>query len=98
MLPASWDPASLTLPQALPGMLLITMHPAQAAPAVLSSVDIMIAMGESPEQTMRRLSEAVYQRPPELAPLALGSEEAVAWMWRTEEKSFRFHAVWSYPI
>jgi HAD superfamily hydrolase (TIGR01484 family) len=53
LLPASWRPAALTLPRELGGVLLITVHPESVSPAMLAAVDMVLAVGESPEETLR---------------------------------------------
>jgi hypothetical protein len=44
LLPASWDPATLTLSQELHSMAFITVHPDQLAPAVLSAIDTLLTV------------------------------------------------------
>jgi HAD superfamily hydrolase (TIGR01484 family) len=82
LMPASWDPATLTLPQELRGMLLITVHPNSIAPAVLKSVDLVLAVGEAPERTIGDFCRAVGEGPPRLRPTRLEKGETLAW-WRT---------------
>ncbi|HEY5871560.1 MAG TPA: HAD-IIB family hydrolase [Candidatus Tectomicrobia bacterium] len=79
LLPASWDPAPMLLPQGMYGLLMITVQPQHVTPAALSLVDTMIAIGESPEQTMQAFFEAVGQSPPPLAPVTLNAGEALLW-------------------
>ena len=79
LLPASWDPAPVLLPQEMYGLLMITVQPEHVAPAALSLVDTMIAIGESPEQTMQVFFEAAGQSPPPLAPVTLNAGEALVW-------------------
>ena len=80
LLPSSWDPAPLTLPGEIYGMLMITMQPDHIAPAALAIVDTVIAMGETPEHTIRAFCEAVGQPPPPLTPTALDRGEALVWL------------------
>jgi hydroxymethylpyrimidine pyrophosphatase-like HAD family hydrolase len=53
LLPASWQPAPLTLPRQLGGVLLITPHPERISPAMLEAVDTVLAVGDAPQQTLR---------------------------------------------
>jgi hydroxymethylpyrimidine pyrophosphatase-like HAD family hydrolase len=53
LLPASWQPAPLTLPRELGGVLLVTLHPERISPAVLEAVDTALAVGDAPEATLR---------------------------------------------
>jgi haloacid dehalogenase-like hydrolase len=83
LLPASWDPASVLLPQGLYGLLLITVQPEHVTPAVLAIVDTMMAIGASPEHTIRAFCEAVGQAPPALTPVTLHTGEALVWARHT---------------
>jgi HAD superfamily hydrolase (TIGR01484 family) len=82
LLPAPSDLVSVTLPRSLSGMLLITVHPEHVAPAVLSSIDIVVAIGRSAGDTLRAFSEAVGSfLPPEL-PATAAPGEAILWRRR----------------
>jgi hypothetical protein len=83
LLPVSWDPAPVMLPQGMYGMLMITVQPEHVTPAVLSIVDTIIAIGESPEHTIRVFCEAVGQTPPALTPVTLNTGEALVWSRHT---------------
>src|SRR5262245_36433512 len=92
LLHSSWDPAKLTVPQAMRGTLMITVHPESVSPAALSVVDLVIAVGEAPERTLANFAQAIGQPPPALAPVELQTGEAVAWFRRTAEQPFRFRS------
>jgi hypothetical protein len=92
LLHASWDPTELTAPQVGRGTLMITVHPESVAPAALSAVDLVIAVGDSPGRTLTKFSQAVGQPPPSLAPVELQTGEAVAWFRRQPEPPFRFRS------
>jgi hydroxymethylpyrimidine pyrophosphatase-like HAD family hydrolase len=82
MLPEAWAHASSTLPQKLGETILVTVHPDHLAPAVLAPIDVVLAIGHSPEKTLGTYSRATGQK---LAwPEGLGSEagEVVAWFVR----------------
>jgi hydroxymethylpyrimidine pyrophosphatase-like HAD family hydrolase len=53
LFPASWQPAPLTLPRDLGGVLLITVHPERVSPAMLEAVDLAIAVGDGSGQVLR---------------------------------------------
>ena len=92
LLHSSWDAAELTVPQVMPGTLMITVHPESVSPAALSVVDLVIAAGEAPERTLANFSQATGQPPPALEPVELQTGEAVAWFRRTTEPPFRFRS------
>ena len=90
LLPAAWNPTRQVLTQELTGMLLITVHPDQVTPAVLSSVQRIIAVGEAPEATLQAFSMALGQHPPALAPVSLKPGEALLWARQPEESVAQF--------
>jgi hypothetical protein len=53
LFPASWQPAPLTLPRELGGVLLITIHPEHISPSMLEAVDTVLAVGEAPQETLK---------------------------------------------
>jgi hydroxymethylpyrimidine pyrophosphatase-like HAD family hydrolase len=92
LLHSSLDPAKLTVPQVMRGMLMITVHPESVSPSALSVVDLVIAVGDAPERTLANFSQAIGQPPPALDPTALQTGEAVAWFLREAEPPFRFRS------
>jgi HAD superfamily hydrolase (TIGR01484 family) len=90
LMPASWNPASLTLPQELDCMMFITVHPDQMAPAALSLVDAIITVGLSPEKNIEQFCSVVGHCPPQLAPQKLEPGEAIAWFRESDTEPFRF--------
>ena len=92
LLPTSWDPAELTTPQVMRGTLLITVHPESVAPAVLSVIDLVIAIGEAPDRTLANFSKAVGAPPPALPPVELQTGDAIAWFCRASEPPFRYRS------
>lgn len=91
MLPASWHPASLTLPQSLDGMMLITVHPDQVAVPALSLVNTIVAIGKAPDATISSFCTPVGHCPPETIPSEdLPAGEALAWFRQTDQSPVRF--------
>jgi HAD superfamily hydrolase (TIGR01484 family) len=90
LMPSSWNPASLTLPQELDGLMLITVHPDQVASAALCLVDTMLTVGQSPEQNIQQFCSIVGHCPPDLSPQNLEPGEAIAWFRETNTEPFRF--------
>jgi HAD superfamily hydrolase (TIGR01484 family) len=79
LLPTSWRPSRNTLPQELSGLMLITVHPDHVAPAVLSLIETIITVGESPEKAIQAFGEVLGQPYPDLNPVKLESGEALVW-------------------
>jgi trehalose-6-phosphatase len=58
MLPDTWGHAGAALPQRLGETLLVTVHPDHVAQAVLAPIDVAIAIGHSPGQTLAGFARA----------------------------------------
>ena len=79
LLPSSWDPVPLTFPQGSAGMMFITLKADHVAQLVLSTVNTIIAIGESPEKTIHTFCDAVGERRPPLDAVKLNTGEAIVW-------------------
>jgi HAD superfamily hydrolase (TIGR01484 family) len=77
LLPASWEPAAKALPGQLGPLALITVHPNQVAPAILSAIDVLVAVGQTPEETLLQFCAARGDKPPAGLPSSLGGEGRV---------------------
>lgn len=93
LLPASWAPALLTVPKELYGFLLITVHPDQVSRAVLSSVDLIIAIGSTPQETIRTFSATLSERTPSVPSVSLEPGEAIGWSRRPKSEPFWFRSI-----
>lgn len=90
LLPAASDAAALTLPRELDGILFITVHPEQIAAQALSAIDLVIAVGNSPENRIRAWSDRLGLHPPGLEPTTLEPGEALAWRRGEDSPPVRF--------
>lgn len=61
MLPGTWGHAASVLPQRLHETLLVTVHPEHVAPAILAPIDVVVAIGDTPEQTLEEFARATGQ-------------------------------------
>lgn len=86
LMPQHWEPASLTVPQGLDGMLYITVHPDLMAPPALACVNVVVALGQSPEKALATFSEITGRvvAPPAATELAPG--HALVWDARLGEQ------------
>jgi hydroxymethylpyrimidine pyrophosphatase-like HAD family hydrolase len=64
LLPTSWVPGQLALPRELKRMVFVTVHPDQVSAAVLSTVDVVVAVGQAPERTVEAFCKALGAVPP----------------------------------
>jgi len=94
LLPTTWHPSSVTLPQQLEGMVFITVHPESVARAIVAAVDLILAVGDAPHRTIRAFCEALGQRAPALAAgIELEPREVLAWWRRTQRPPIRMRSL-----
>jgi hydroxymethylpyrimidine pyrophosphatase-like HAD family hydrolase len=79
MLPDTWGHAGSALPQRLGETILVTVHPEHIAPTVLAPIQIVIAVGPSPEETLARFAKAAGRALVWPEGLSYEPERAVAW-------------------
>jgi hypothetical protein len=90
LLPASRSPAVLVFLQGMSGIMFITVHPEHVAPAAMSLVDVVVTVGESPEETLWAFRETSGLPVPIPGPVKLGPGEALFWPKRTGADPIRF--------
>ncbi len=78
-LPVEWNADALGLSGMMHGLLLVTVHPNHLAPAVLQQVNVVVAVGDEPEQTLAAFAAAVGAPAPAAPSLWPGWGEAVVW-------------------
>jgi HAD superfamily hydrolase (TIGR01484 family) len=88
LLPASWKPGEQHLSQELKQMVFLTVHPNQVAPGVLASVDVVVAVGQGPEETLRQLSTAIGAKPPAAIVGPRRPGDVVVWSRSSDEPPF----------
>ena len=57
-LPSTGGPADSALPRQVGETLLVTVHPEHVSPQMLSAVDVVMAIGRDPEQTLHKFARA----------------------------------------
>lgn len=65
--PSSWGPVSLTLPQEVGELVLVTLHADEIAPAILKHIDVVISIGPFPEPALLAFCAAIGESPPPVA-------------------------------
>src|SRR5207237_1519714 len=85
VMPSSWEAAGITVSQRMYGVMLITLEPDRVSPAVLSTIDVVIAIGKDPAATMKIFAETVGQAPPVLGSGTLEPGEAMIWFRDSNE-------------
>jgi HAD superfamily hydrolase (TIGR01484 family) len=90
LLPSNWVPADLILPRDLRGMLYITVHPKSVSTSILDTIDVLLAVGEKPEETVLDFCKATGRDAPRgLKPTTLGRGETLAWFVNEDRPPFR---------
>ena len=79
LMPAEWGHLGSALPQKLGETILVTVHPEHLPPAVLALVDLVIAVGPSPEQTLRGFCRATGRSLPWPDGLRYVHRQAIVW-------------------
>src|SRR5207248_3325375 len=80
LLPAGWEPSAKHLPAELHGTFAITVHPGSVSPGVLKLIDVVLAVGGQPTQTVKEFCNAVGSPPPAATDVErLPSGDAVLW-------------------
>lgn len=93
LLPAQYHPAQQVFPAGLKGLILITVHPDHVLPALLKSVDIVLAIGANADETLRRVSQSIGEPPPAIAAVDLPPGDALVWYRQTRDAPFVIHTI-----
>jgi HAD superfamily hydrolase (TIGR01484 family) len=93
MLPAANGVTNVLLAPGLSGILGITVHPDHVARSAIKLMDIAVAIGATPKDTLERFAHAVGQAPPAVPERALPPEQAIGWHWRRQEPPKRFERI-----
>jgi HAD superfamily hydrolase (TIGR01484 family) len=88
MLPQTWGHAASTLPHKLGETILVTVHPDHVAPAVLAPIDIVFAVGPTPEKTLGRFASAAAQHLTWPQQLQYEPGKVIAWFVREDRLPF----------
>jgi hypothetical protein len=83
VLPSSSN--AVTITQNVFGMMLITLEPDRVAPAILKTMDTVVAIGEKPQDTLRIFTEAIGESPVVIEPVTLNPGEALVWFRKINE-------------
>ncbi|HEU0030679.1 MAG TPA: HAD-IIB family hydrolase [Kofleriaceae bacterium] len=82
LLPASWEPAA-EMALRPHGTLYVTVHPTSVAPAIIKTLDTLVAVGEQPTDSVYELSQLAEVPCPRLAAIPnggkLGTGQALYW-------------------
>jgi hypothetical protein len=88
LLPLDWGHLLEVLPQELGEMILVTVHPDHLAARILSLIDVVIAVGPSPDKTIKSFSDARGQALVWPDGLSYKKGQAVVWFPRAGKPPF----------
>ena len=92
LLPASWGHAASVLPLQLHETLLVTVHPDHVAPAILAPIDVVVAIGHSPDRTLEEFARVTGQTIAWPVDLAYRADRVVVWLDEGERAPFAMQA------
>lgn len=93
LLPRERSDAELAVPPSMKGVLMITVHPEHVSPDTLGSVDVAVAIGETPHQTLRSFAAARQIPEPAVPADDLPTGEGLAWRPARDGRPVRFRGV-----
>jgi len=80
LLPAAWQPAGDTALLRPHGTIYVTVHPGSVSPAVLATINTLLAVGENPQDMVMQLCRAAQLPPPIIdAPDRVPAGQALYW-------------------
>jgi hydroxymethylpyrimidine pyrophosphatase-like HAD family hydrolase len=89
----SRESANAPLASGAYGFMFVTLEPDRLSPAILSSVDLVIAIGENPDATLKIFAETIGQAPPKETKVNLRPGEVLAWFRNHVDEPFLFRTV-----
>jgi len=92
MIPAEWSHLDNLLPHKLGETVLVTVHPDHLAPLALSLVDVVIAVGQSPRDTLKQVGDAIGQTLEWPEGLSYQRRKVVVWFPHRGEPPFSMDA------
>jgi hydroxymethylpyrimidine pyrophosphatase-like HAD family hydrolase/energy-coupling factor transporter ATP-binding protein EcfA2 len=92
MLPSTWGHAASVLPQQLHETILVTVHPDHVAPAILAPIDVVVAIGHSPEKTLEVFARATGQTFAWPVDLTYQADRVVVWFSGEGQAPFAMQA------
>lgn len=92
MLPDTWGHAAAVLPQKLQETILVTVHPNHVVPEILAPIDVVVAIGHSPEKTLGEFVEATGQTITWPVDLVYQADHVVVWFDEDGQAPFAMRA------
>ena len=93
VVPSTWETVGMTISQRMYGVMIVTLEPDRVSPAILSNIDVVIAIGEDPAKTLNIFAETVGEKLPTFEWNALKPGEAIAWFRDSGQSPFVFQTL-----
>lgn len=77
--PKDWQPAESVVPQALKGLVMITVHPTTVSPVILKDLDYLLCIGSEPDETVRNLAKVAGYELPTVDKVELEKGQSLVW-------------------
>lgn len=91
MLPGPWDFHAILYPHELDRCLYVTMAPHSLPKEVLTTIDVLVAVGQAPDETIADFCKALDIKPPAMKPIALQLGDVCVWLRDTDLPPLRVH-------
>lgn len=80
LLPDTWQPAPIAIPQQLYSTIFVTVHPDHVSRAALRTVGVVLALGRDPQETLKSFAQRAEVEMPEFRDsVNLEKGQALAW-------------------
>jgi hypothetical protein len=89
VLPSSRHSASLVLPKEFERFVFITISPELVAPPALASVNTVIAVGQTAQESLGKVGKLLGEAPPASAPVKLEQGEVLMWTRQPQAMLFK---------
>jgi HAD superfamily hydrolase (TIGR01484 family) len=89
LLPRLWG----HVPQRLNESVFVTVHPERLTPSILAWIDVVIAVGPSPDKTLREFAAASERVPGELPASRAEKDQVACWFVHSGQGPFPMHVI-----
>jgi hypothetical protein len=93
LMPTAWTPSADRMPLQLHNLVMITVHPQSVSRDMLAEVDLVLALGDSPDKTIEEFCSAASLAVPSMAETKLDSGDALAYWVNGKRPPFRLTPV-----
>jgi hydroxymethylpyrimidine pyrophosphatase-like HAD family hydrolase len=93
IMPSEWTTDVTGESLSFPGILYIAVHADHVEKTILSSINILVVIGEEPEETFRLFCDSLEIPMPEIPEGAIKKGEAIVWEVKKEKKPFLIETI-----